>query len=237
MLTDFAVNILASVAFLAMGFAGRQALVRYRTRATRRLWRSALANGLTIAMTTRPGGYPASGTRASFREVRTLIALIPTFSQLRIRYEVIESALSRARQVTNKDILLLGGPNSNELTRSALDLLVPKVTIETTKDPPSVKLFNRLYELKYSADGSLIEEVYGIVIRTQNPFSSNPALTATLVMGLTGLGTTGAARLLVDEHLVKQLPIREPPFNFAAVVRVRPVGEESVVTLEEVRRL
>jgi hypothetical protein len=237
MLTDFTVNILASVAFLVMGFVGRQLLVRYRTRATRSLWRSSLKNGLIIAITTRPGDAPSSGTRASFREVRTLIELVPTFSRLRIRYDVIESFVDRARQIADRDILLLGGPNSNELTKAALDLLGTKVVLETTADPPSAKLFNRYYGLHYSTDGQRIEETYGLVIRINNPFSSNPNLTATLVMGLTGLGTRGAARLLVDEHLAKQLLARDPHHNFAAGVRVRPIGDESVVTLEEVWRL
>jgi hypothetical protein len=198
-------------------------------------------NDLTIAITTRAGDGQTSGTRASFREVDALIALIPTLSQLRIKYTVIESSgdLVGKGEVTGKDILLLGGPNANELTKKALAKLAPKVTLETTGDPPTMKLFGRLYELQYSADGRDIDETYGLVIKTNNPFNRDSSgLTATLVLGLSGLGTSAAARLLVDEHLIKQLSMPGPPFDFAAVVRVSRVsGQDYDVLLEEARRL
>ena len=240
MLTDFAVNILASVVFFVMGLVGRQALSRYRSRATRSLWRSSIANGLTIAITTRDGG-PTSGTRASFEEVSTLIALIPMLSQLRIEYNVIESLEKYVQKgdLTGKDVLFLGGPDSNILTEKALARLAGKIAVDTTGDPPTMKLSGRLYELQCSADGTDREVTYGLLIKTKNPFGREDSpLTATLVVGLGGIGTSAAARLLADEDLVKKLPMPGPPFDFAALVRCEHVsGKDYDVRLEKVWRL
>ena len=123
MFRDFVVNIIAGIALLALGFLSRYVLSRFRTRTTRRLWRGSVENGLTIALSTRKGPLPRSGTRAGFSEVRALLALIPTLSQIRVPYTVTESLISTASQVTNKHVLLIGGPNSNELSKTALSLI------------------------------------------------------------------------------------------------------------------
>lgn len=120
--------------------------------------------------------------------------------------------------------------------RAALELLTPRVVIEDD-DYPSFTVFGRRYEPKYSADKSAVVETYGLVVRTPNPFSSKSYLTATLVMGLHGLGTGGAARLLVDEHLLRSLTSQISCADFVAIVRVRPVGDEYVVKLEVVQAL
>jgi hypothetical protein len=235
-LNDFVVNIVAGVALLVAGFVSRRMLSRLRTEATRRLWRASVAEGLTIALTSRRGSAPRSGGRASLEEVRALLQLVPTLSQLNIRYTVIASFIRTASQITNKNILLFGGPDANELTRALLELLTPRVIIEAD-DHPSFTVFGRRYEPRYSAGKSTVIETYGLVMRTPNPFSSNPHLTATLVMGLHGLGTGGAARLLVDESLLRNLISRLSQIDFVAIVRVRPVGDEYAVKLEVVQEL
>jgi hypothetical protein len=157
-------------------------------------------------------------------------------SQLHIRYTVIPSFIRTASQITNKNILLFGGPSSNELSRAALELLTPRVVIETD-DHPSFTVFGRRYEPIYSADKSAVTETYGLVARTSNPFSSNSHFSATIVMGLHGLGTGGAARLLVDENLLRNLISQISGTHFVAIVRVRPIGDEYVVKLEVVHAL
>ena len=234
MVGDFTINILASVALLIAGFLVRHCASHYRTRNARQLWRASVSKGLTIALTTRPGDSPGRN-RASFGEVRTLLALVPTFSYLHINYRLTESFLSTAREVTDHNVLLLGGPNSNELTSAALDLLSPQLTVGVCTSG-TFTIFNREYKTKYAIDGS-IEESFGVVVRSSNPFSSDPALTFTAVFGLHSTGTGGAARLLTDEHLVGELRSRVPLTSFAAVVRVRPVGEEFVVKLIDAKEL
>jgi hypothetical protein len=236
MLKDFAVNILAGVALLLAGLVSRQILSRLRTRAARRLWRASVRDGLTIALTSRKGSSPRNGDRASLSEVRALLELIPTLSRLGIRYTLIASFIGTASRVTNKHILLLGGPNANELSRAALELLVPRLVIEAD-DHPSFTVFGRRYEPRYSANKSVVIETYGLVVRTTNPFSANTNLTATIVIGLHGLGTGGAARLLVDENLLRRLTPQIARTDFVAIVRVRPVGDEYVVKLEVAQAL
>ena len=101
----------------------------------------------------------------------------------------------------------------------------------------SFTVFDRCYESKYSPDKSIVEEDFGVVVRTVNPFSSDSRLTATLVMGSHGLGTAGAAQLLVDEHLIRHVAAQVTLREFLVVVRVRSVGDEYVVKLEAVHSL
>jgi hypothetical protein len=236
MVNDFVVNIVAGAALLVAGFVGQWMLSRLRTGATRRLWRPCATEGLTIALASREGSSPRSRGLASLDEVRALLQLVPTLSQLHIRYTIIASFIRTASQITNKNILLFGGPNANELSRAALELLTPQVAIEAD-DHPSFTVFDRRYEPRYSADKSAVIETYGLIVRTSNPFSSNTDLTATLAMGLHGAGTGGAARLLVDENLLRCLTSQISRTNFIAILCVKPVGDEYVLNLEVVRAL
>jgi hypothetical protein len=237
MFGDFFVNIIAGIALLALGFVSRHVVTRFRTRATRRLWRSSVAEGLTIALSTRKGRLPRSGTRTGFSEVRALLALIPMLSQIRVPYTVTESLISTASQITNKHILLIGGPNSNELSKAALSLTSLQFQIGDDPNARSFTIFDHCYESTYSSDKSLVEEDYGVVVRTVNPFSSDSGLTATLVMGSHRLGTGGAAQLLVDEHLIRRVAAQVTLSAFLVVVRVRSVGNEYAVKLEAVHAL
>ena len=237
MFGDFLVNIIAGIALLVLGFISRHVVTRFRTRATRRLWRGSVTGELTIALSTRKGRLPRSGTRTGFSEVRALLALIPILSQIRVPYTVTESLVSTANHVTNKHILLIGGPESNELSRAALSLMPLRFEIGDDPEARSFTIFGRCYESTYSPDKSLVEEDYGVVVRTLNPFSSDSSLTATLVMGSHGLGTGGAAQLLVDEHLVRRVAAQVPLHEFLVVVRVRSVGNDYVVKLEAVHAL
>lgn len=234
MVGDFAINITASIALLVAGFIGRQVLNRVRTRATRRLWREAITSGLTIALSAHRDPLSKSGSKASFAEAQTLLSLAPTFSRLGIDYGIVESFISTASRITNRHILLFGGPLSNELAKAALELLAPKVSIEAQQSTvPVMTVGGRRYESEYSDDGKMVVETYGFIVRAQNPFSANHRLTATLVMGLHGLGTAGAAQLLVSEHLVRQLGARLLKAEFVVIVRVRPIGGEYSVQLED----
>jgi len=161
-----------------------------------------------------------------------------TLYQLRVPYAIIESMISTASQVTTKNVLLIGGPSSNELAKEALALWAPRLKVEQAEvdNENYLMVLDNYYRSIYSPDG-VVQEDYGLVIRTSNPFSSDPRLSATLVMGSHGIGTGGAARLLVDKHLIKQLLALVPPDGFVAVVRVRSVGNEYMVKLEVAQAL
>jgi len=240
MVNDFAINLVASGAFLALGFISRQLLSRFHTRATRRLWRGLGAGReLTIALSTRKNPLQRSGsTRTSFGDIRSLLILMPTLFQLRIPYIIAESMISTASQVTTNNILMIGGPSSNELAKEALTLWAPRLKVEqaVVDNKSSLTVLGKRYQSRYLPDG-VVQQDYGLVVRTSNPFSSNPRLSATLVMGSHGIGTGGAARLLVDKHMIKQLLTLVPSDSFVAVVRVRPVGDEHVVKLEAAQAL
>jgi hypothetical protein len=114
-------------------------------------------------------------------------------------------------------------------------MLAPQLSIGVCTGG-SFTIFGREYRTKYANDGS-IQESFGVVIRSSNPFSSDPSLTLTAVFGLHSAGTGGAARLLTDEYLVKELRSRVPLDSFAAVARVCPVGEDFAVRMLDAQEL
>src|SRR4029453_3959018 len=104
---DFVINIAAGVALLIAGFVSRQAVSRFRTRATRRLWREAISEDLTIALSANRDIASMSGPRVSFAEVRTLVSLTASLSRHAITYGIVESFIGTASRITDKHVLLL----------------------------------------------------------------------------------------------------------------------------------
>jgi hypothetical protein len=242
MTADFILNIVAGLALLALGFISRQLVARFQTRATRRLWRGFSGKaGLTIAMTNWKGPTPRSGTRTSFGEVRVLITLIPTLVRLGIPYRLTESTMRTATEITRRDLLLIGGPDVNEISKKALELLLPRLGITIEIDSASTSrafvINGRRYATEYGGDRSEIQLDYGVIVRCPNPFSANPHLSATIVMGSHGLGTTGAALVLIDEYLAGLLLRRTSPAGFIAVVGARRAGDETAVEIEYLQSL
>lgn len=236
MLNEFTINLVAGVALIFLGFVSRQLVTLFRTRATRRIWRGLHSkSSLTITLSAKPGRSPEANPRASFDEVRVLTSLIPTLIRLRIEYSIVDSTIGAARNLTSSNLLIIGGPNSNEVSREALRLLAPLLSIEIDREGPGVTVDDRHYAPQYGDSRTEVCYDYGFIIRAPNPFSSNPSLSATLIMGFRGIGTAGAAQALTDEILARKILDEVGLANFVIVVGVRPIGSERLVKIEHFR--
>jgi hypothetical protein len=237
MAIDLLVNIAGGFALIAFGYVSRQLLFRFHTRATRRLWRGIAGGVLVAALTSRKGPHLSSGVRTSLSETRILVGLLPKLVGLRTEVRISESAMTRARGVTTSNLLIFGGSHVNELAAEALRLLQSVIQVHgEDRAARSFIAYGKTYSTIYSSDDAVVKKDYGLIVRTSNPFASDPDLSAIFVMGLHGLGTAGAAQVLIDEHLAKSvLRGNVDSCNFAAVVSVRAVGDDYAVAIEDVQ--
>ena len=112
-------------------------------------------------------------------------------------------------QDLESDLILLGGPKTNDLTRSALDELGNRLGI--TQDGSAIIAGGQRFEGLTDADA--VAHDYGLVIRTANPFSTKHRLI--ILSGSHTYGTVAAARFLVES------PEARRAGELAVVVRSR----------------
>jgi hypothetical protein len=232
---DFAINVAAGIALVAFGAISRKAVVAYKTRNERRLWRPFRTKGnLAIAVTTRPGPLARSTPRVSLTEIRVLIKLIPTLEKLGIHYHLIDSTANSLGQAGDFHLLVLGGPATNELTREALKILQPRLPAGFDLSTLAVAVADRRYTPKYNNGTGTVDLDYGMVVRISNPFSSDDSLSAIFVMGCHGYGTAGAARILTSEKLAAELLMRVRDDPFLAILETKVAGSHFDTRLREV---
>ena len=95
-------------------------------------------------------------------------------------------------QDLESDLILLGGPKTNDQTRSALHELSAR--LGATQEGSVIVAGGQRFE--GSSDSNSIESDYGLVIRTSNPFS--PKHRIIILSGSHTYGTVAAARFLVE---------------------------------------
>ncbi|GAA4937120.1 hypothetical protein [Actinomycetospora succinea] len=149
---------------------------------------------------------------------------------------VSETRIEHATGITNNDIVVLGGTHTNKLATEFLQRLAPHVkTHGEDRTARSFEIMGKPYKTEYSESGSHVEVDHGLIVRMRNLYSSDPARLATFLAGCHGLGTGGAAQVLVNEHLARQVLKRATDADsFIAVIRAREVGSDYVVDVEDV---
>lgn len=145
-------------------------------------------------------------------------------------------------QRPNKDLILLGGPAKNEISKKFIrifkernkDLKFEFDDISTTIRLDDIEIIRP--DLDCDADGN-IDFDYSIVIVSDNPFSSKKRR-AIFCAGFTSYGTSGGATWLFDDLLLKnakRLKILENLENnkkasFIAIIKVQIASKQVVGT-------
>lgn len=93
------------------------------------------------------------------------------------------------------DLILIGGPKTNALTRRVLDIVGEEMGC--TQDNSTIIVGDRRFEGK--VDDNATGTDYGLVMRLSNPFSSGHRLI--VLAGSHTFGTVAAARFLVSDSL------------------------------------
>lgn len=200
-LWDVALNVIASILFFAMGMAAERALTWFRMRSLRHLWAPFRgARNLVVAMTTRQGPLARSTPRISLRELEAFVAIARAISPMRLEPRVVDSEV-RLRDVADKNIVILGGPSANRLAAEVLRATA-KTPFAFDAERQAISVSDRTYTPVENEAGALQRD-YALLLRLRSPFRSDRLML--MCLGCHGFGTLGAARVLTDSGLAKQL--------------------------------
>jgi hypothetical protein len=203
-----------------IGRVWQRAVDRLPLRKARALWGPVLSGHIqfvvgrfTLDNFVEPTGIVGGGDALALRELSSYFSKIgaPRLSAV----YVSEASVDR-----DNNLILLGGPDTNKVTRDALDLIKPRIKIVNT-EPGAAPEIHDLISVMANDDGTHTrqpnayragEDVdYGIIIRTYNPF--NPERGLIIIAGTYGYGTWGGVRLMIRDDFLKRCQelIAEPP--------------------------
>jgi hypothetical protein len=165
-----------------------------------------------------PTGLVGGGDALALREISSYFSRIG-FRRHKVVY-VDEPALDR-----KNNLILLGGPDANAVTKDALELIEPRLRLI---DPgPGIPV--EIHDLAPAArqgDGDLADAIseqkyvpkadsdYGIIIRARNPF--NPGRGLVIFAGAYGYGTWGGVNLvLTDDNFLRRCQELETEYGNA----------------------
>lgn len=227
----------------AIGFAisGIVAFVAKRVKVSRakRLWRLREPVKLSVVLSTSAsvdtGAYNRKMT--GLGQARALGLLVPSLTRAygELDSNVVNLSVYMRGESKENDLILLGGPKNNEVTREVLSRLAPTlpITIQTNGDEEI---------LRKTADGSMVAlppastpapshsragEDYGYILRAVSCF--NPKTSVTVFAGTHTYGTAAAVRyFLGNSKQFRSLGKRQ----YALVVKVRVMEDEFIETPE-----
>jgi hypothetical protein len=213
------------------------ALARVRISRAKRLWRLEKPDSLTVVLST--SGYELTEAyerkMTGLGQARALGMLVPSLTRAygNINTNAVTLSVYSDGASREGDLILLGGPKNNEVTRDVLLRLatVLPVTLRTEGDEVIVRR---------TADGG--EEVlepastpspsrdrpgydYGYILRARNCFNS--ATSMTVFAGTHTYGTAAAVRYFLENaKMLRSLGGHQ----YVLVVKVRVMGDEYIET-------
>jgi len=211
----------ALVAAALTGLAGLARWLLTRRLPARRVWRFESAAELSLVLDTDyvdTGRYqrPVSG----LGQVRALSFLVPSLhlAYRDVDLEKLHLSAQLPGPATEHDLLVLGGPKTNETARRLLTAMTDSLPFSSGDG--KITWDGTVYEGD-AADGTISRDL-GLIIRAPNPF--NPSSRVVLLIGWSTYGTLAAARWLVTEGSGRSLPA-----DLVALVeaRVLPDGHVS----------
>ena len=215
-------DILADLQSVAVGLLGTGLLTLlgfiWRKRSAGRRWGLTKPESLKIVLsssaTQDTGEYqrPATG----IGQVKALALLSPSLVRAHRSIDLQGVVLSNDHRGTDLegDLLLLGGPKTNEVTKQALDELAKRFGV--TQEESVIHAGDKTYSGE--SDGTEVSVDYGIVIRAASPFAENSRVV--VLSGSHTYGTIGAARYFAKAKL--------PRGAFAAVIKSKVVDEHAL---------
>jgi hypothetical protein len=178
------------------------------SRRTRKLWGALLADGLQLVVsrlesTFDPAGMVGGGDALALREISSHLASAGV-KKLEIVY-VDENSLDR-----DKNLILLGGPDTNAVTKEALEKIKPGVQIFNPRISP-MEVRDLVPNANTGRSGTIRRRRryaarpdldYGIIVRARNPFY--PRKWLVIIAGAYGYGSWAGAILMSDDNFLKR---------------------------------
>lgn len=198
-LREVALGLVTAAISFALGYAWRRIRQAYRTRSARRFWRP-LIEGPTLVVLSRfrdfsdfePSGLIGAGDSRALQELTSYFSKIG----LEVPEVVYDGSVTGDR--LQRNLILLGGPDANELTK----LVLAKCKAKLTVIPESAEIQDGEATLRPCLqDGDVVFDC-GAVLRLTSPFWSRNKVV--IVAGGFGYGTWAAVQLTREPEFLKR---------------------------------
>jgi hypothetical protein len=219
--------VVAAIAFTVGAFR-QEVVIRFRTRKTRKYWQPFKSRGLTLVIGSdlSPANQATSPDHIAYRPLDTsalyefepyglvglgdVLALMTLQEHLRmLNFSDLLIVHSNAAQLTSshRNLILIGGPDSNRLTNLAMQSLrVPVSFVPLADDRTGLRddETGTVYEPQFSSQSSLVlTRDFGFVAQGQSPFSEDSMVV--LLSGTYGAATASAASLVTSAAGVSRI--------------------------------
>ena len=214
-LIDIAVNLAAALIGFCLGLLWQTTRKYIRRRQARLFWKPFVNSDMkvvvakfstdrlqiTTAEFTRYHAFEASGFLA-VGDAMGLAELRSYFDTLKLGGVEVSYADSVQGDSLKSNLILIGGPNSNSVSREVLRRLDTKIVFDGIKinDTHNKKVYSALHTGKIESLSN-IDRDYGVVIRAPNPFAPNKQVL--LIAGSLAYGTWAGIRFAVSKQFMR----------------------------------
>lgn len=176
-------------------------------RPTKRLWNIKSPKNLIICAATSTktdtGEYqrPATG----IGQLRALAYCVESLSKVYdLKIQNILLSVDQIQKQIENDIILLGGPKNNEITKLLLNKIAPMKLVD--QKGAIIKWLVDDTQLAYQGQTSsnVVIKDYGLIVRMKNPFDTQRKATMCLFSGSHTYGTIAAAKYF-SYHYIKKM--------------------------------
>jgi hypothetical protein len=217
-------NIIADLLWAAIGGAvywlGRQVFL---SSPTRRLWRLAAPDDLSIcastSTTTDTGEYhrPATG----IGQLRAAVLVVTSLNRAYRRDLHVKNVLLSEEPLQNRlenDLILLGGPKNNRISRLLLDKLAERLIVDQQGSEIIALVPGQERRFTSATEQQRVKKDHGLIIRMNNVFALETPTTVCLFSGGHTYGTIAATRYFTENLYRKVRKFQSLPRNFVMVV-------------------
>jgi hypothetical protein len=240
MIQDFVVNVLASLFFGICGYYFGIMQRLFKTRKARVLWGPLLDRSqIGVVLTARNGPFPRNTQKVSLNETRAFAELSVLLQNFGSSVELLSSDTD-VSSLKDKHLVLLGGPNANQVTDKAWQMIQKQGQLPVSlsrrfrqeneeRSAQTIQIGNQTYHPEYDSAGYVIRD-YGIILRTKNPFDNSRSKYLILAFGCHGHGTYAAVSSITQEKLITAIQRKAGSDDFVALVQVELQNHEIVKT-------
>jgi hypothetical protein len=209
-------DIVVSIVVFLLGFFLKSIYTHIAiTRPMRRIWGAFLDSRCTIIVPTRPKSFTEISLHSGFSDMKAaskVEALVSSLSKGAEERVVICEA-DFASDKLEDDIVLVGGPISNSLTKRLMqDAGLPLTFVNHTLVNTRQK---KEYLARFDERNDCVED-YGLVIKARNPYNEKSEFM--LIAGCYGYGTYAASRAITNIKIIKEILRKVQSKNLALVV-------------------
>jgi hypothetical protein len=215
MLNDIIIGLLSSFTFLVLSFSLKAAYGYYKVLKLKIIWtpftNSSMVN---VVLSTRPGPHARSSPRLSMTELSAYVQVSNTLNKIGVKATPLSSNLQLG-DIRGKDLVLLGGPLANDVTKLLWDDILERLPYDFNLEKQIIKSTNNKYSPQLGEEGHLISD-YAILLKISDLTDASGCLL--LSMGCHGYGTKAGIDMMTVDSYQKILKQAAKGNDFVAII-------------------